>query len=88
MHGALDIRDTVTRREFTGFLKKFFRFSFAGGVVRVALPGRTFPTLSLSSPVERIRSTLLKNFACARSNRRVLLSLNEAIKRHSTDDTA
>lgn len=51
--GALNIRDSVARRAFTGFLKKFFRFSLAGGVVRVALPGRTFPTLSLSSPVER-----------------------------------
>lgn len=40
-------------RGFTGFLKKFFRFSLAGGVVRVAFPGRAFPTLSLSSPRNR-----------------------------------
>lgn len=56
----LDNRDNVIRWMFTGFLKKFFRFSLAGGVVRVALPGRTLPTLSLSSPVKRICSQLLK----------------------------
>lgn len=46
MNGLTGMLITV----FTGFLKKFFRFSLAGGVVRVVLPGRTLVTLSLSSP--------------------------------------
>lgn len=86
-----DIRDTVARRVFTGFLKKFFRFSFAGGVVRVALPGRTFPTLSLSSPVGRIYFNVTqKVFLNLKiwSDQWGPLFLKEAIKKHSTSDAA
>lgn len=81
----LDIRNSAARRAFTGFLKKFFRFSLAGGVVRVALPGRTFPTLSLSSPIERIRFGVTRSLICTSCDQRVPLSLKEAIKKHLID---
>lgn len=76
VNGALNIRGTMIRRMFTGFLKKFFRFSFGG----VALPGRP----SLSSPVERIQSTLLENLAWIRNNQRIPLSLRETTKKHNS----
>lgn len=84
--GSSNRRHCDPSRSFTGFLKKFFRFSLAGGVVSfslaggvvsVALPPRAFPLPSLSSAVEETHSEISQVPSPSRTSVGVPLSLKE-----------